>query len=429
MLVTNLTSSLLTLDGYSISANGQYDLTNAPGPVLYAAWRSNLVSIPTGLSLLNNGGQIILFPPFASGTDTSVAAVLGYTPLPSTTPFVASFNGRGGTVSLSSGDVTGALGFNPASIGGSATQTFNAASAISDAQVIPYSQLYQMLGAEMPSLGSSIPQWPTTSTLGSAPRGWVMVSGAGYTDSPLASSVAIYGMMVTRNSDVTNSVPASSTTAWYNQELYLTTGQKYRRINTNGTGWAAWQLAVVQDLSGVIVAPVFSSTGTGFYAANNTGLNVNDSSGNPHLIWQLSSDNYPTWINALGTHVRIVNQAYTSEIFTCDNSGNVTATGNIAGYSDERFKKDWEPVVADYVLKLANVLCGTFTRTDDAAPGLRQAGVGAQSFKRILPEVVNTDQSGYMTLAYGQAALVSAVELAKYVLGLEHRIAQLESIK
>ncbi len=635
MLITNNTSSLLTLDGYSIAGNGQYDLTGSPGPILFAAWRSSLVSLPIGISLLNDGGTITIFPPFATGTDTSVEAVLGYTPLPSTTPYVASFNGRGGTVNLTSVDVTNALGYTPALPNGNPNSPLNAQNATTDTQVVPYGQLYQYLGAEMPAIDQNVPPCPSR-TLGLAPRGWVTVAGT-YTDGPFSPTTYIYGLLVTRNTDVTNTPPAASansTTAWYHQELYLTRNQKYIRYNTNGAGWTPWVAGMYQDMSGNsslggnfsvggtltvsgntqltgtlfdqqnsgyylkpsgtsvlsqlntnnqnIGAPVntggvtwlignqawtgsafaasginsvtgvlvnggagsqlftlasgpgqlslqldgsifigdglpynpFNSIGStdgslvvqgnasvgglfavqgsatfvggvtvnnsqivlsnsgqsslytdsgtndlviktgaygaykytvhyangdiavpgnvsssgpnGFYALNNSGLNINDSSGTSHLIWHMSTDNYPTWINVMGTHVRVVNQAYNAELWTCDNSGNMWALGNVTAYSDERFKSGWSDFSPDFVHRLAGVRAGSYIRTDSPAKGLRQLGVGAQSLQPVMPEAIGKNEQGHLTVAYGNAALAAAVYLARHAVGLEARIRDLE---
>lgn len=106
-------------------------------------------------------------------------------------------------------------------------------------------------------------------------------------------------------------------------------------------------------------------------------------------------------------------------------SGNLTMSGNVTAYSDERLKKDWGAVAADYVECLAQVKNGTYTRTDS---GDRQAGSSAQDWQKLLPEVVREDADGFLSIAYGNAALVSAVELAKRVVDQDARIAKLEAI-
>jgi hypothetical protein len=106
-----------------------------------------------------------------------------------------------------------------------------------------------------------------------------------------------------------------------------------------------------------------------------------------------------------------------------DTSGNLTAAGNITAYSDERFKTDWAELSSDYIEKLANVKSGTYTRIDE---NLRQVGVSAQSLKEVLPEAVLEGE--YLSVAYGNAALASVIELAKTIVKQNTKIAELEQL-
>lgn len=105
----------------------------------------------------------------------------------------------------------------------------------------------------------------------------------------------------------------------------------------------------------------------------------------------------------------------------------LTASGNISGNSDERLKTDWQPVRPDFIECLALVRSGTFTRIDI---GGRQAGSAAQDWQGLLPEVVSegSDEAKTLSLAYGNAALVSAIELAKRVVSQDAKIARLEAL-
>lgn len=109
---------------------------------------------------------------------------------------------------------------------------------------------------------------------------------------------------------------------------------------------------------------------------------------------------------------------------TLDNSGNFTATGNVTAYSDERVKTNWRPVKHDFVGALAYVKSGVYDRIDVEAT---QVGVSAQSLQQVLPEAVLEDVEGNLSVAYGNAALVAAVELAKEVVQLKARIEALET--
>lgn len=107
-----------------------------------------------------------------------------------------------------------------------------------------------------------------------------------------------------------------------------------------------------------------------------------------------------------------------------DMSGNLTMAGNITAYSDERLKKNWRPVQDNFISKLAQVKSGIYERTDQDAT---QAGVSAQSLQTLLPEAVNEDADGMLNVAYGNAAMVACVELAKVIEQLRLEIAELKA--
>lgn len=112
--------------------------------------------------------------------------------------------------------------------------------------------------------------------------------------------------------------------------------------------------------------------------------------------------------------------------FTSDTAGNFVATGNVAIYSDERLKTNWRPVRPDFVQQLAAIgYSGIFDRIDTKET---QVGVGAQSIQRFFPEAVRMGDNNTLTLNYGSAAMVSAVELAKKVVELEEKVARLERL-
>ena len=122
-----------------------------------------------------------------------------------------------------------------------------------------------------------------------------------------------------------------------------------------------------------------------------------------------------SWLSSLG--------GWSAGILTTvDPPGNFTAAGNVAAYSDERLKENWRDVAPDYVAKLAEVKHGVFDRIDNKET---QVGCGAQSLQKVLPEAIG-EANGHLTVNYGGAAMLSAIELAKMVVSLEKRIAELE---
>jgi hypothetical protein len=114
----------------------------------------------------------------------------------------------------------------------------------------------------------------------------------------------------------------------------------------------------------------------------------------------------------------------TGGLLEVDGSGNLTATGDVTAYSDERLKENWRDLPDDFVERLAGVKMGIFDRKDT---GKTQVGVGAASLRELaLREAVLTDAEGNLSVAYGNAALASCVALAREVVRLKSRLSKLE---
>jgi hypothetical protein len=111
--------------------------------------------------------------------------------------------------------------------------------------------------------------------------------------------------------------------------------------------------------------------------------------------------------------------------FTYNPSTNTLTVGTVAASSDERLKENWRALPADYIERLAAVKHGTYDRVDKE---LTQDGVSAQSLQRLLPNSIITDQDGMLAVNYGNAALVSAIQLAQRVVEQDARIAKLEAL-
>ncbi|WP_217589723.1 tail fiber domain-containing protein [Burkholderia sp. GbtcB21] len=134
-----------------------------------------------------------------------------------------------------------------------------------------------------------------------------------------------------------------------------------------------------------------------------------------------TSSTQSKYIIATGGNFQIGNGLRSAAILSIDDPGNLTITGDIRANSDERLKRDWKPVVEDFLERLATIKSGTFHRIDI---GEVQAGVSAQDLQKLLPEAVGG--ASILSVAYGQAALVACVELAKEVMRLR---ALLEPVK
>jgi hypothetical protein len=119
----------------------------------------------------------------------------------------------------------------------------------------------------------------------------------------------------------------------------------------------------------------------------------------------------------------LINGGYGSSM-----SYSIKASSNVTAYSDERLKTNWRPMPDNYVSRLAKVRVGIYDRIDGEK--ITQVGVGAQSLQKLLPQAIETANDEMQTLSvnYGSAALASAVELAKYVVEQDARIARLEAL-
>jgi hypothetical protein len=131
---------------------------------------------------------------------------------------------------------------------------------------------------------------------------------------------------------------------------------------------------------------------------------------------------YPTITTAISGSISAANVSST-KLFFNPSTGTLTATV-LSANSDERLKENWADVAHDFISKLAQVKHGIFSRTDS---GNRESGVGAQSLQAVLPEAVVEGADGFLSVNYGGAALVAAIELAKVVEELRAEIAELKA--
>ena len=195
----------------------------------------------------------------------------------------------------------------------------------------------------------------------------------------------------------TNAVGVSASTN--GASLQANTSSTYSAFNMDGSrnGWSGYRDAT----SGF--TRMYSGTNGGIYAE----------SGGRWIT-------YYSYANAcMGFNTSTTTAGY--DIYTPTGiytAGYIVAGGNITAYSDERLKDDWKNLPDDFVANLASVKSGSYTRKDKK--GLRQVGVSAQSLMKILPDAVveDKDKNKTLSVSYGNAAMVSAVQLAKEVVKL-----------
>lgn len=105
---------------------------------------------------------------------------------------------------------------------------------------------------------------------------------------------------------------------------------------------------------------------------------------------------------------------------TADVSGDITATAYYTS-SDERLKTFGDDIEVDFE-KLAKLRKSYFNFNDD--PDKQHLGVSAQEVKEIYPEIVNTDDNGYLSVDYAKLSVVAL----KAVDNLHERITRLEKL-
>ena len=93
-----------------------------------------------------------------------------------------------------------------------------------------------------------------------------------------------------------------------------------------------------------------------------------------------------------------------------------------------KYKMDWEDLPEDFLDLLALVKHGEYTRIDTPS-AVRQVGVSAQSLQKALAVAVSENDQGFLSVAYGNAALVACIQLAKRVINLELELKKLNEEK
>lgn len=136
----------------------------------------------------------------------------------------------------------------------------------------------------------------------------------------------------------------------------------------------------------------FYATGSG---TNNAFYFFGNASGERSRIWAQNDRG-----------LRFSNNTGTTTHLTLDSGGNLTASGNVTAYSDVRLKSDIQTITN--ALELVKRLRGAAYIKD----GKASIGVIAQEVQEVLPQLVQENSDGYLSVAYGNmvAVLIEAVK-------------------
>jgi hypothetical protein len=149
-----------------------------------------------------------------------------------------------------------------------------------------------------------------------------------------------------------------------------------------------------------------------------------NSSGSGEMGLQFQNAASTLWYNYVATGGTSIIWDSGGTRMTLTTGGDLTCVGNVTAYSDERVKTNWRDLQPDFIEQLAKVKHGIYDRTDQEST---QIGVGAQSLRPVMEHAVMEDAEGKLSVAYGNAALVAAIELAKQVVELKKEIELLKA--
>jgi hypothetical protein len=422
----NITSG--TLDSGRIS--GSYTGITAVGTLTSGAWNATAIGVAyggTGLTATPSNGQLAIgngtgysLANLTAGTNVSISNSAGGITInatPAAGGTVTSVDGSGGTTGLT-------LSGGPITVSGTLTLGGTLVPANGGTGATTLTGYVKGNGTSTMTASATIPNTDITGlgTMSTQAAGSVAITGGTIDGATVGATTAatVRGTTITATTQFTGSgagltsIPNSATTA--------TNANTANAIVTRDASGNFSAGTITAALTGNVTGNVTGSSGscTGNSATATTATNAtntaitNDTS--------TASAQFITFVAASSGNTG--QKTHSTGLTFVPSTGAFTASGNVTAYSDERLKKDWAPVPEDFVEHLAKIKHGTYTRTDS---GERQAGVSAQDWQKLLSETVLTNAEGFLSVAYGNAALVAAVKLAERVVALEARIAALEA--
>jgi hypothetical protein len=414
-----LSNSSVTVNGTGIALGGSGTITAAnPNAVTFNNGGAGAASgsTYTGASVLTVSYNTV-GAPSTTGTNASGNWGINITGSAATaTTATTATNQSGGTVSATSVSTSGtyartAAGTGYLNGGYGTVETVSTSGAIY-------------------SIGSAYP--PGTTTLGT-------MYGIGYTYSggaagnPGGVPSGIWGMYVASAGTARIFLDSDNGRGYFAGSV---TATSFSGAGTGLTGTAASLTAGAATTATTANALNTANAyqGTGFTVAQASPyLYVNrTSAGSGQMGIQFQNAGASLWWNYMdtsATNMTWYNSVASVNVMALSTAGSLTLTGSctatsFTASSDERLKTNWAGLDLDFVSKLANVKSGTFERIKD---GSRDVGVGAQSLQTLIPEAVVEGSDGMLSVNYGGAALVAAIELAKVVEELRAEVKELKA--
>lgn len=201
-----------------------------------------------------------------------------------------------------------------------------------------------------------------------------------------------------------------------------------RILVTNASGDATWQNPpkITLDQASVSGQSVIEFRNQGVYVGG--------------FGWSAASSRYflydgPTNTNPLlikNGRIGIGNRESTTNALEVNGNASKSSAGDWLANSDARLKKDIQPLKgALEKLQQLNGISYQWNddKTGNTRPAGTQMGFTAQNIQKVFPELVSTDEQGYLQTAYGtyDAVYVEAIkELLQKITLLEKRLAALE---
>ncbi len=419
--LSNADGSLLEIVKVTARATDTFTITRAQDGTSALAWNAgDKIELRITKSMLDD----FKTDTNAALTSSNVTTALGYTPYNATNP--NGYTANTGTVTSVSGTGT-ASGLTL-----SGTVTSSGSLTLSGTVNALAEGTYGISISGNAATATNISNTGTVTLASATESNSIYITAPSYTmDTPVKLlNFDWYGNMFSMGNIRSGSTPSSGFGIYY-----TASGGSRTEIARFGTGGSFNAVgAITQNGNQVLHSGNYTS-----YAPSLTGSGASGTWGINVTGYAKYLSGAPAYTNGTDGWWRSAGQAgwynsdYAVGIYATEagnvrtyNGANFIAAGNVTAYSDERLKKNWKNLDANFIEQLAQVKCGTYERTDNEFAKV-QVGASAQSLRNVLPEAILEDAEGILSVAYGNAALVAAIKLAERVVELEARLNAVEA--